>query len=136
MLLRRPSLWLLAVIIWFGTLWFLSSRAMLTPPGPQFANQDKFYHALYFTIGGTFMYLFLRFRSPSASALAISFAVIMFCSAAGAIDEFHQSFVPNRSGNDLGDWLADTAGGIIASFTGLYAYRRLTRSAATVETSV
>ena len=31
----------------------------------------------------------------------------------GAFDEWYQSFSPGRSGNDLGDWIADCSGGIV-----------------------
>ena len=28
----------------------------------------------------------------------------------GRLDEYHQSFTPGRSGNDMGDWVADILG--------------------------
>jgi len=39
----------------------------------------------------------------------------------GVSDEFHQTFTPNRSGNDLGDLTAD----FIGSFIGATAWRLL-----------
>jgi len=37
--------------------------------------------------------------------------VALVCSVIGRLDEYHQTFTPGRSGNDTGDWLADTLGG-------------------------
>lgn len=34
----------------------------------------------------------------------------------GVVDEFHQTFTPNRSGNDPGDMLADLVGSTIGAF--------------------
>lgn len=39
--------------------------------------------------------------------------ILGFCSAYGALDEWHQSFVPGRDA-DLLDWTADVAGAICA----------------------
>jgi VanZ family protein len=46
-----------------------------------------------------------------AKAIMLAFLIT---SAYGASDEFHQSFVPNRS-CDVLDWAADTFGGFIAA---------------------
>ncbi len=130
-MLTRPIYWYIAVAIWFIVLYAFSSQAMLQPPGPDFANKDKVIHASYFAVGATCLYVGLRLQNPAKSVRTICLIVIIFCAIAGAIDEFHQSFVPNRSGNDLGDWLADTFGGVIACVTGLIIYRFLNNKPST-----
>lgn len=44
---------------------------------------------------------------------AVLWRAVIFSSAYGITDEFHQSFVPNRT-PDVMDWLADTAGAAFA----------------------
>jgi VanZ family protein len=43
----------------------------------------------------------------------------------GALDELHQWFVPNRSGLDRGDWIADTLGGVFGTLLGQWVMPRL-----------
>ena len=112
--LLLPYLWFAAIIVWYVTLLMLSSQSQLHPPGPEFMHRDKVMHATYFAIGGVFLYFALRLLRPRWSAIRISIFVILFCAIIGALDEYRQSFTPHRSGNDLGDWIADTTGGIIA----------------------
>lgn len=122
-MLRRPGLWFTAVAIWFVTLFLLSNQSHLHPPGPQFDNQDKVYHAGYFTLGALCLFVGLRQRRPERSHMRTALLVVLFAVFVGAFDEFHQSFIPNRSGNDWGDWLADSVGGMIGSFFGMLALR-------------
>lgn len=117
-MLRRPSIWFLAVAVWFGVLFFLSHQSHLTPPGPQFDNRDKVYHAGYFTLGATCFFIGLRLWRPTWRLPVLVTLTVLLCMGVGAFDEIHQSFIPNRSGNDFGDWLADTAGGFIGSLCG------------------
>ncbi|MEY3896711.1 MAG: hypothetical protein RLZZ214_2231 [Verrucomicrobiota bacterium] len=39
----------------------------------------------------------------------------------GALDEYHQSFTPGRSGNDPFDWLAD----LLGATAGAFAFKRI-----------
>ena len=95
--------------------------------GPDIANFDKVEHATYFTIGGALFYSWIRSLRPGLSFLAAAGLTILFCSGVGALDEYHQSFIPNRSGNDPGDWAADTLGGMLGSFLGSWLQTRLRR---------
>jgi VanZ family protein len=52
------------------------------------------------------------------SVKAVCIATVLFCSLIGVSDEWHQSFVPGRSGNDVWDWTADTIGGLLAAMLG------------------
>lgn len=112
--LLRPYLWFAAIIIWYVTLWLLSSQSKLHPPGPEFMHRDKVLHATYFAMGGVCLFVALRLRWPHWPVTRLSLIVILFCAVIGALDEYRQSFTPYRSGNDLGDWIADTLGGVIA----------------------
>ena len=38
--------------------------------------------------------------------------VVIVLAMVGVLDEWHQSWIPERSGNDFGDWLADVAGAL------------------------
>ncbi|RBP42472.1 VanZ family protein [Roseimicrobium gellanilyticum] len=118
-MLRRPGFWFLAVAIWFVALFVLSNQSHLQPPGPEFDDRDKVYHAGYFTLGSLCLFVGLRLKNPGRTVLKTALLVLLFAAFVGAFDEFHQTFIPNRSGNDLGDWLADSAGGILGSLFGM-----------------
>ncbi|MDR0456003.1 MAG: VanZ family protein [Treponema sp.] len=104
-LLRLPAL-LIA-----GLLWFLSSQSTLPQPKGIF-GWDKLQHflaygALGFAVG---LWAFPSFwkRRPALALLLATLAG----SAYGAIDEFHQYFVPGRE-CDVWDWIADTLGAFL-----------------------
>jgi len=113
-MLTHPRTWFTAVVVWAVALFMLSHQSHLSPPGPEFDNKDKVLHATYFALGGISFFMTLRLTMPSMSVLKTCIWVVLFCSLVGVADEYHQSHVPNRSGNDVGDWLADTLGGMIA----------------------
>ncbi len=103
-------LWWLGVVIWGGVLFTLSSRSDL-PPGPEIPYQDKIIHFLYFS-GGGFCFVLALFSRQAAvkSRLAWWLTGTAFGLVVGALDEYHQTFTPGRSGNDLGDLTADFLG--------------------------
>lgn len=115
-LVRKSWLWWLGVIVWTLVLWSLSAQSDL-PAGPSFPLKDKLLHCLYFSAGGACFLLAvsgLANALPSWSSLALrSFG---FTAIIGALDEFHQTFTPGRSGNDPWDWLADVTGGVLAAW--------------------
>lgn len=116
-LMSRPQFWWFAVAVWLSVLFAASSQAGVMPP-MFFTWQDKVEHAAYFCAGGLCFFFALRLMFPKMPLARAMLLTIAFCSIIGATDEFHQSFVPGRSGNDLGDWLADTFGGFIAALIG------------------
>lgn len=121
-MVRNPTLWWSLVVAWFITLFLLSSMPKL-PPGPKIPFEDKIAHTVYYSLGAACVYLARRLgRSPASGRTAV-FAAVLFCMAVGAFDEWHQTFVPNRSGNDPFDWLADTLGGFVGSLLGWAALR-------------
>jgi VanZ family protein len=125
----RPGFLFFLVALWFAVLFWLSSQSHLQPPGPEFENKDKFLHTGYFSLGGGLFFLALRLRKPALGLLAATLITIAFCSAIGAFDEWHQTFTPNRSGNDPYDWMADTLGGLLGALGGSVALRFLPRRA-------
>ena len=120
-LVRNPSLWFAAFAVWFGTLWWLSSRVNHFPPGLDFRFSDKLLHFGYF-FGGALLFSAYLFRlRPSVPrwgrVLALTVIVV---GLTGALDEFHQSHVPGRSGNDPADFTAD----LLGAFAGALVFRK------------
>jgi len=111
--LRHPLLWLGAFAAWFCTLWKLSSEVQHFPPGLDFQFSDKLIHFGYFLGGGFFFAAYLYRRNPAGPQWQrIIFFATLAAALTGALDEFHQSFVPGRSGNDLPDFTADLLGAL------------------------
>jgi VanZ family protein len=109
--------------IWFrlpalliaGFIWFLSSQSILPQP-KGILGWDKLQHFLaYWTLSiaaGFWVRPAFWRRRPVLSSLLIMLAG----SAYGAIDEFHQYFVPGRDCN-VWDWIADTLGALLGALT-------------------
>lgn len=115
----QPLFWALLWAAWFMVLWSLSSSDPKIDNGPEIPHLDKVMHFGYFMIGGFCVANFLHLKDVWSWKKIILVSVILGA-AVGAIDEYHQSFNPTRSGNDFGDWLADTLGALAGSF---YCYR-------------
>lgn len=117
--LRQPKLWLGAFGIWFGTLWWLSSRAHHLPEPMTFQFSDKILHFGYFFGGGillsAFLYLRTALEERKRKVVAIT---VLICGLVGALDEFHQTFIPGRSGNDFADFAADIIGSLCGGICG------------------
>jgi VanZ family protein len=110
-LLRDPRTWLAAFAVWFGTLWWLSSQVRHFPPGLDFRFSDKAIHFGYFLAGGFSAAAFFYRRKPDGTNWDRTFLLaILAAGFTGALDEWHQSWVPGRSGNDLPDFHADLLG--------------------------
>lgn len=89
---------------------------MKDPPVPEvlvFRFSDKLMHAGVYGVVGAFAYRGRLLRSMRRPWTLVWHATLI-ASAHGAFDEFHQSFVPNRTA-DVFDLLADTAGGLIGA---------------------
>ena len=105
-------------------IWLLSSQSTL-PRLPGFLlGWDKLQHLIaYATLGfavGLWIPRPLRERHPGR---AILFSTLI-SSAYGAIDEFHQYFVPGRT-SDVLDWVADTIGAFLGASALMLAMRKL-----------
>jgi VanZ family protein len=121
-LVRSPWFWFACLVAWFGTLWILSSRAGDLGSLPAIPGIDKVAHFGYFFGGaGLFSAFLFRLQPERPNWFWILGSVLLVFSLIGWLDEFHQSHVPGRNGNDLGDWLADICGAIC----GALVFRRL-----------
>ncbi len=121
--------WALLVVIWAAVLWYLSSYSH-PAMGPSFPLKDKLEHCLYFAAGsGAFLLALRGVRWMSLPFSQAAFTGMIFAGIVGAIDEFHQTFTPGRSGNDPGDWLADITGGCLAAALLRLVLKRWSRSA-------
>ncbi len=123
--LAQPRLWRFGWWLWFAVLFILSSI-----PGDRLGPRpfrwfDKLEHAGYFFLGGLLLggWLAASGRWPSRWWLLPVAAALV-----GAFDETHQWFTPGRSGLDLGDWLADMAGGTLAALAIPCLHRWLNRA--------
>jgi VanZ family protein len=117
--------WRVAVLIWGGVLYWLSSQPSIALPGG-FPGIDKVEHVTYFTLGGMGFLLAFRLAGRMQGKTAAIMLTVLFCSFVGILDEWHQLHVPGRTGGDVWDWLADTLGGFLGAHAAFRAQRRLT----------
>ena len=111
--LRHPALWLCGFAVWFITLWMLSSKVQHFPPALDFRFSDKLIHFGYFFGGaGLFSAFLYRLKPAAANWKRIFWLTVLVVGLTGALDEYHQSHVPGRSGNDPADFTADLVGAL------------------------
>ena len=112
-----PALWALAILV--ATSW-------PNPNVPQVGRGDLVVHALLY--GGLGLLAaraaLVDFRHAGRTALLVAVAT----SAFGAVDEWHQRFVPGRSAS-VDDWAADTLGGGLGALVALARRARRARPA-------
>lgn len=102
----------------------LSSKVQHFPPALDFRFSDKLIHFGYFFGGAGLFAAFLYRRKPEAPDWKRIFLLtILATGLTGALDEYHQSHVPGRSGNDPADFTADFIGGC----AGVLVFRRFHR---------
>lgn len=87
---------------------------------------DKWAHMVVF---GALAYLLFRALRGTLTLpiLAAMVTALLITSVYGALDEWHQSFVPERD-VDLLDWIADTAGAAVALLLSALLPRRRNRA--------
>jgi VanZ family protein len=105
---------------------YLSSQSVLPAPPSVFEGipqLDKVAHATYYFLMGAMAVRAARF-GEGWSRRATAIGVVIFGLVYGALDEFHQSFVPHRD-VELGDVIADTVGCALAA---MFAERLWVRS--------
>jgi VanZ family protein len=81
--------------------------------GPSFPGADKIAHFGFYGVAG-FLFVLWRRETGTGAAEAVVWAAL-FAALLGAVDEFHQQWIPGRSMEFL-DWVADVAGGTAGGF--------------------
>lgn len=92
-------------------------------PSVEIPFADKIVHFGLFFVGAVFLSVAVR-RTFALSSWGHFLLVVAVLALIGGVDEWHQVFTPNRSGADLGDWLADLAGAICGALAVGWIYAR------------
>lgn len=127
---QSPRFWAACFILWFIVLNLLSHGDKFHPPGSftffNIPHIDKIVHFGFFFGGGGLLSAALFFaKKPNWGKLTLVVTVTL--SLIGVWDEFHQSFFANRTGNDQGDWFADTLGALCGALVFRKMHWRLLR---------
>ena len=97
-------------VIWAGLIFAATSFPTSGLP-PTFPHTDKLAHFIIYGILALLLYRAFRMERRYGPWAAVLLSILV-ASIYGALDEYHQSFIPTRT-TDLFDWLADTAGAAI-----------------------
>lgn len=115
--LIQAVLWL-PVFAWMGVIFYFSSV-----PGKNipllFPFQDALFHVAIYAILGFLFTISAKFTFLNLTPLKLLLFSLFFGTLYGIIDEFHQSFVPNRypAGFDV---FTDSLGTLLGSLTQLF----------------
>ena len=105
------SLWLAPVLYLAGIFYMSSMPNPLFAP-PDFRWGDKVAH--FSAYAGLGALLCRAYRGSGLTGAAAFWLTVLTAGLYGASDEWHQSFVPNRSA-DPADWIADTLGALVGA---------------------
>ncbi len=98
-------------LAWATLIFLLSSSSLKHAPALDQPLSDKAAHAVFFGILS--LLLFRAFHRVAAFSWGrAALLAVVITSLYGALDEYHQSFVPMRS-LELADWVADTMGALV-----------------------
>ncbi len=124
---KSRLLWIILWVIWFTTLWHLSSRSPKPEdPGLDIPHLDKVMHFGYFMLGGFFISNFAYLtKHPLWSWKNIIILTIIIGATVGVIDEHHQTYTPGRTGHSIGDWIADASGSTAGALYCFFMWRRI-----------
>jgi len=89
---------------------------------------DKLKHFVVYLCLGLSFCLWIPNDKWFAKPVCYGALTVVLCLVFGICDEFHQSFVPQRSGNDLEDLAADFFGGLLSPFAYILILRRRKKS--------
>ena len=97
--------------------WVALTFTLTSIPNPEFSPlfpwSDMIAHFTFYGVMG-FLFVLWRRETGTGAAAAVLWAAI-FVALFGAVDEFHQQWIPGRS-MELLDWAADFAGGSVGGF--------------------
>jgi len=92
-----------------------------------FEFNDKIKHFIaYFVLGITYC-IWIPRKNWLAKPIFWCIIVVVLCTLFGISDEYHQSYVPGRSGNNLGDLMANFIGGLVSVFLYLFFYVKISK---------
>lgn len=124
-----PKIWITLWIIWYAILWILSSGKPAIQNGPSIPHLDKILHFGYYMIGGFSVANFLHLKKSTPwNWKRIIITSLIIGAIVGGTDEYHQSFHPERTGNDPADLLADVLGTLAGAYYCYFMWRRLEKS--------
>ncbi len=104
--------WVVMLVLWCAVTWKLSSeRDPASYVGVDLELPDKLVHGIEYAVGGFLAAAALR-RDRRFWTWTTA---VVFCVAWGALDEFHQSFVPGRDATVM-DLAADAVGAAVGAF--------------------
>ena len=109
--------------LWVVTLWILSSIPGQDIELPPFPGADKVAHFVYFFIGGL-LFASVIARTRHWRGWKLTWTGLFVIALIGALDELHQLHTQGRSGGDLADWMADSAGGAFGALVIGWIYAR------------
>lgn len=109
--------WIPAIFI-MSVSWYLSSQTRIEQM-PSFINADKLIHLICFAGLAFWVSFGLGMKGYKRVWLGV-----LIVSVYGAIDEWHQSFVPGRSASVF-DWLFDTVGALLGCVVYVWLCKKL-----------
>ena len=123
--MRTIRFWFPAVL-WAVLIFLLSAQPLIPEVGPRFPHKDKIAHLVIYAALGWLVGRALRhghrLALPNAVVLAIFITALY-----GASDEWHQSFVPNRTA-EIADWLVDVLGAALGQIAHWYDARKSSKT--------
>lgn len=111
---RRALPWGFLFLVWCGVLWHLSSQVPQFPEALRFTTSDKILHFGWFFGGAILFQAWLWTAGMPREIRRRGIVTLIVLGLIGVIDEFHQSHVPGRHGNDPFDLAADILGTLAA----------------------
>jgi VanZ family protein len=111
----------LPALAYMGLVFWMSSQVIRIPVElPGWLTWDKLLHAMEYGLLGFLLMLGVR---PLCKRTGTAVAIVVALGLAwGVSDEFHQSFVKGRNGNDPGDMAADLVGSTLGALSYLAAF--------------
>ena len=122
----RPKTWLIGWCLWFFSLWFLSSGTPAPENTPNIPHLDKIAHFGFFFGGAGLLCAWLSHQFKKTNMLQSIIITTLIGSLVGVIDEYHQTFTHGRSGNDFGDWTADSLGSLTGAIVMIFVLKYTT----------
>jgi VanZ family protein len=111
-----------AILVMLG-IFILSGLPGNDPFLNSFHFNDKIKHIIAYLVLGIAFCMWIPRKRWLEKAFMWGLLIVVICTICGISDEYHQPFVPGRSGNDIGDIMADFTGGLISVFIYFFAVK-------------